>query len=129
NFLAWFITFNFINISWVFFRAKEWEDAIKVIKGMLGLSGVMLPNKFRELLQISDRYEIMFGDIYINFYGNSEILMWIILAFCLVLFFKNSNQLMSQFKMNNRMTIFIAFILSIGLMNISKTSEFLYFNF
>ena len=129
NFLAWFITFNFINISWVFFRAKEWEDAIKVIKGMLGLSGVMLPNKFRELLQISDRYEIMFGDIYINFYGNSEILMWIILAFCLVLFFKNSNQLMSQFKTNNRMTIFIAFILSIGLMNISKTSEFLYFNF
>jgi len=71
----------------------------------------------------------MFGDIYINFYGNSEILMWIILAFCLVLFFKNSNQLMSQFKMSNRMTIFIAFILSIGLMNISKTSEFLYFNF
>ena len=29
---AWFITFNFINISWVFFRAREWEDAIKVTK-------------------------------------------------------------------------------------------------
>ncbi|MDH4945508.1 MBOAT family protein, partial [Sulfurimonas sp. C5] len=29
--LAWFITFNFINIAWVFFRAKEWDDAIKVL--------------------------------------------------------------------------------------------------
>lgn len=32
--LAWFITFNFINIAWVFFRAKEWDDAIKVLKAM-----------------------------------------------------------------------------------------------
>ncbi|HIP44808.1 MAG TPA: MBOAT family protein, partial [Sulfurospirillum arcachonense] len=38
--LAWFITFNFVNISWVFFRAKEWEDAIKVLKGMFGFTGV-----------------------------------------------------------------------------------------
>ncbi len=37
--LAWVITFNFINISWVFFRAKEWDDALKVISGMFGLSG------------------------------------------------------------------------------------------
>jgi len=129
RFLAWFITFNFINISWVFFRAREWEDAIKVIKGMLGLSGVMLPNIFRELLQFNDASGIKFGDIYTNFYGDSDMLVWIILGFFLVLFFNNSNQMLSQFKMSNKMLIFIAFTLSIGLMNISKTSEFLYFNF
>ncbi len=32
--LAWFVMFNFINISWVFFRAKTWHDAMKVISGM-----------------------------------------------------------------------------------------------
>jgi D-alanyl-lipoteichoic acid acyltransferase DltB (MBOAT superfamily) len=32
--LAWFITFNFINIAWVFFRAVNFESAIKVLKGM-----------------------------------------------------------------------------------------------
>lgn len=32
--LAWFITFNFVNIAWVFFRAKEWDDALKVLDGM-----------------------------------------------------------------------------------------------
>ena len=32
--LAWFITFNFVNIAWVFFRAKEWSDALKVLRAM-----------------------------------------------------------------------------------------------
>lgn len=129
RFFAWFITFNFINISWVFFRAREWEDAIKVIKGMLGLSGIMLPNKFHELLQFNDVTGVKFGDIYANFYGDSDILVWIILGFFLVLFFNNSNQMLCKFKMNYKMLIFTAFTLSIALMNINKTSEFLYFNF
>lgn len=38
--LSWLITFNFINISWVFFRANEWKDAVKVLKGMLNLNTV-----------------------------------------------------------------------------------------
>ncbi|MBT3185711.1 MAG: MBOAT family protein, partial [Nitrospina sp.] len=41
KFVAWFLTFNFLNITWVFFRATSWEDAIKVLKGMMGLSGVV----------------------------------------------------------------------------------------
>ena len=36
KFLAWFITFNFVNVTWIFFRANEWNDAIKVLKGMTG---------------------------------------------------------------------------------------------
>ncbi len=43
--LAWFITFNFVNIAWVFFRAKEWEDAVKVLSGMLGLDGIVFAGK------------------------------------------------------------------------------------
>ncbi|MGB6019807.1 MAG: MBOAT family O-acyltransferase, partial [Sulfurimonadaceae bacterium] len=42
NILAWFITFNFINIAWVFFRAREWDDAIKVLTGMV--SGELVLN-------------------------------------------------------------------------------------
>ena len=47
--LAWFVTFNFINISWIFFRAEQWEDAIKVLKGMFGFSGVVLPSIFQNI--------------------------------------------------------------------------------
>ncbi|OHD94969.1 MAG: acetyltransferase, partial [Sulfuricurvum sp. RIFOXYD2_FULL_44_160] len=29
--LAWFITFNFINITWIFFRAKDWDAAKNIL--------------------------------------------------------------------------------------------------
>lgn len=37
--LAGIITFNFINITWVFFRAESVHDALNVIKAMVGLRG------------------------------------------------------------------------------------------
>ena len=43
--LSWFLTFNFINIAWVFFRAADWNSAVNVIKGMAGCNGIVLsPN-------------------------------------------------------------------------------------
>jgi len=38
---GWFITFNFIVISWVFFRAKEMKDAVRVLRAMAGMNGVV----------------------------------------------------------------------------------------
>lgn len=35
--LAWFLTFNFVNFSWIFFRAKDMESAMKVVEGMIGI--------------------------------------------------------------------------------------------
>ena len=42
RFVSWLITFNFINAAWVFFRAQTFSDAVKVLKGMAGLTGVIL---------------------------------------------------------------------------------------
>ncbi|MDR6918133.1 D-alanyl-lipoteichoic acid acyltransferase DltB (MBOAT superfamily) [Pseudomonas sp. 3296] len=33
--LAWFVTFMFVNITWVFFRAKTMDDAWRVLSGMV----------------------------------------------------------------------------------------------
>ncbi|MGG7447689.1 MBOAT family O-acyltransferase [Kosakonia oryzendophytica] len=37
--IAWLITFNFINVTWVFFRARDLDSAMKVLGGMIGLQG------------------------------------------------------------------------------------------
>ena len=37
---GWFITFLFINITWVFFRATSFHDASRVLAGMFGLNGL-----------------------------------------------------------------------------------------
>lgn len=40
--VCWLTTFVFVNFAWVFFRALDFASAMKVIKGMVGLSGLHL---------------------------------------------------------------------------------------
>jgi len=37
---AWLLTFSFVNITWVFFRAKNIDDALRVISGMVDISSM-----------------------------------------------------------------------------------------
>ena len=91
--LAWFITFNFINITWIFFRAKEWDDALKVLKGMFGLSGIVLPNFLLAKLEFLSKYGVGFGvGGFIEKGGDKSTFLFILFGFILVLLFKNSTK-------------------------------------
>jgi D-alanyl-lipoteichoic acid acyltransferase DltB (MBOAT superfamily) len=125
--VAWFITFNFINITWVFFRAKEMEDAFKVLGGMFGLGGVVLPNVLANKLSFLQNYGIEFGGFVENIGGDYFTPVWIIIGFILVLLFKNSIEF--NFK-TNKWYLFIHIIIAFtSLSLVNKVSEFLYFNF
>lgn len=126
--LAWFITFNFVNIAWVFFRAKEWDDAIKVLKAMFGMSGVVFSSKYAEKLSFLQEYGVEFGAWLPNIDGNKSG-TWIIVAFIIVLFFKNSMQLRESFKPNKWYLMFSVALMMYAISNMNKLSEFLYFNF
>jgi D-alanyl-lipoteichoic acid acyltransferase DltB (MBOAT superfamily) len=105
--LAWLITFNFVNIAWVFFRAKEWESAIKVLSGMFSLKNLDLNFNYLQILSI-------------------------LLGFAILLLFKNTmNIFRSNFKFNLvEMLLFInSMIVSILVISLGGSSEFLYFNF
>lgn len=39
--LAWLLTFLFVNVAWVFFRATSLESAMRVLRGMLDLPGAL----------------------------------------------------------------------------------------
>ncbi len=41
--LAWFLTFMFVNASWVFFRAKTMDDAVRVFAGMVDFRSALAP--------------------------------------------------------------------------------------
>ncbi len=128
--IAWFITFNFINVAWVFFRAETWADAIKVLRGMLGLNGVTLPNG-GILSAISSLSNIEF-EISKFFVNNSEIdksIYLILITFIIVVFAKNSVELRDRFKPNLLSGAAIIIMVVYTILNMSKISEFLYFNF
>lgn len=114
--LAWFITFMFVNITWVFFRAKTWKDVYKVLGAMFNLDEFKFPRT----------YGLMF-----SFKDSTIEISWIILLACIFMLFfiKNSNEQLEIFKPNNRLAWLIGVIFIIALMNMNKVSEFLYFNF
>ena len=105
--LAWLITFNFVNIAWVFFRAKEWDDAVKVLGGMVGL--------------YSSSINIFSGDI--------KLLIFLLIGMILVLFFKNSMKKLEDFQYNLKNMIIIILLFTYSILSFNKISEFLYFNF
>jgi D-alanyl-lipoteichoic acid acyltransferase DltB (MBOAT superfamily) len=108
--LAWFITFNFINIAWVFFRAKSFEDALRVLGGMFGFSGVA------------------------PYHG--EALWFIMIGFVITLFAYNVREMVEK-NILGRATFFVTVLLFVfallQMFNITissdRVSEFLYFNF
>ena len=109
--LAWLITFNFVNVAWVFFRAKEWDDAVRVLGAMFSLDNVV----------IALSLENISGDLFT--------ILWIIAGFILVLFFKNTVEKAKELKINYKTLFFTLFCLLAALLSVNKVSEFLYFNF
>ena len=128
--LAWFLTFNFINIAWVFFRAKEWKDAIKILHGMIDIDHFTLSKQFVHM----SKYKNPFSE-YIGLDTISYTLGLLMLGFIVILYFKNSNELSHRFnKMKNiplSWVLFSATILGFSfiIMMSNHHSEFLYFNF
>ncbi len=123
--VAWFITFNFINITWIFFRAKEWDDALRVLKAML-FGEFMLDYHWQEKLHFLG---VGFGPWLQNIYADKDIFGWLLFAIILTFFFKNSSELSKNFKPNKKYLLFTTLILAYSILDMNKVSEFLYFNF
>ncbi len=127
--LGWIITFNFVNIAWIFFRAKEWSDAIKVLKGMFGLSGVILPNALANKLESLSEYGVDFGGAFFAIHGDKFTPLWFVMGFILVLGFKNTMEIRDSYILSYKTIFLSALLFSYGVLSLNKISEFLYFNF
>lgn len=127
--VSWLITFNFINITWIFFRAKEWDDALKILKGMFGFTNIILYTKLENYLAFLTKYGIQFNELYQNIDGTSRTTNWVIIGFIIVLVFSNSNQLLDKWNASKKYLFFTALLFVLSLINLTKATEFLYFNF
>ncbi len=104
--LAWFVTFLFINITWVFFRAKDMSTALSVLKSMFVPLTGLKPTMF----------------------GTKTFVVFVIIS--LVVFgLKNSHERMQHWS-PKILSIVVAFgIFFVSFYMMSGFSEFLYFNF
>ncbi len=116
KYLSIFMTFFFINITWVFFRAPSIHRAFEILKSMIGLNGVnpLVINKLR-----------------FSFESGSIKLSLFLFAGCIILsfFMKNSMERLERFKTDKVHFIVILLLFIISILSINKVSEFLYFQF
>ena len=128
--IAWFITFNFINITWIFFRAENIDSAKNVLKGMFNISNFSIP--INVLDKISMWLNFPFHKyIPYNFQNSNVSLFFIFFAFILVLVFKNTSHVYRESLINIKLAIFASIVFAISIIkSIYSSSEvFLYFNF
>jgi len=129
---AWLITFNFLNAAWVFFRASSIGDALRILKGMAGLNGVLVsPNLAGSAFwQKMTALGVQFGHwrAHLPEVEPMEYFLCILLI-PVVLFLKNSNYYLGQFVPTWKNATWTALMLTLGLLLLNRTSSFLYFNF
>jgi hypothetical protein len=126
---AWFITFNFINISWIFFRAKEWDDAIKVLGSMFGFGGVVLSHKMEKNWSYLAEYGVEFGNWMVEIGGGNKMRNYILVVFFIILFCKNSMQKLDNFQLNYKYLFSTITLFVFSILSLQEATEFLYFNF
>lgn len=131
NLVAWFVTFNFVNIAWVVFRAPDLNIAYEFICIMLGSKGYLqidseLVNVLGMLLNTS--YSFPFVQSSVSYMAIPAVLLTMLLTLIL----KNSHNLVLESNVQKiRYVVFFGFIfgLSVSSMLASSSSVFLYFNF
>ena len=130
--LAWFLTFNFINMAWVFFRARDWDNALNVLKGMTGQNGILVSSNLAgsPVWQKLTVIGIRFGPWRENLPPMDSIMYFLcVLLIPLVLLAKNSNQLLLKFLPGWKTALAVSLMMLVGLLLLNKTSSFLYFTF
>jgi D-alanyl-lipoteichoic acid acyltransferase DltB (MBOAT superfamily) len=126
--LSWFITFNFVNVTWVFFRADSFDDALKVLRGMFA-GPIVLPAALQSKLGFLSDWGVHFGS-YLEAVGAGMYdVVKLFLALSILLVAKNSIQMTFETRMTYTKVAYSAVLFLVSVLSMNRISEFIYFNF
>ncbi len=135
HWLAWLITFSFVSVAWVFFRADNLYNAVEMLKGMIGLHGVSTPAAFHALKVLW--HEGSGGSI--NYLEWLSLLVSTIpddvrmlaISILIVVGMPNSMQWLARMKANWESAVVTAILLgfSISILSFGHVAQFIYFSF
>jgi D-alanyl-lipoteichoic acid acyltransferase DltB (MBOAT superfamily) len=146
--LAWAVTFLAVVVGWVFFRAVTLDGALELLRGMAGLNGIDLPNALYVRLQ--PLHGIFDGlGIGASLGGGRDFVMtwlWVATLFLISVVMPNTQEIMSRatpalefdaaavktrllWQPNRRWAVATSVIGVVGILALTRVSEFLYFQF
>jgi alginate O-acetyltransferase complex protein AlgI len=136
--LAWFITFNFVNLSWVFFRAKTWQEAVAIIHALFNFKALVISKLAADLL--NSALHLPFYDFVGSehpFLFSLQTGLWFIVGFFIVIKLQNSIEIAEKKEFKISQALFVSFSLIVfhfiavheRIDTQDGQSPFLYFNF
>ncbi len=119
--LNWLLTFNAVNIAWIFFRAASFNDAVNILTAMFDMNKFAYPySKFLA------KYFSVFGNKESTLIITDNLLMLIGFVVLSVLVFKKEN--IEKFSVYITATI-MTVIFFYTVLKLSSVTTFLYFQF
>ncbi|MDC1206875.1 MBOAT family protein, partial [Akkermansiaceae bacterium] len=129
SFAAWGLTFVFVNVAWVFFRAEDPIVAMRVLGAMFGFEGISFPikavDKLPLLAGIGHAGEYFMAGINDKFLA----MAWLGGIFWTAVFLPNTMTLTSKFSRQRRFLILAVICFVTAFVHLDRLSEFLYFQF
>lgn len=110
NILGWFLTFNFVNIVWIFFRSKDLKSSF-----------IMIGNLFN--------YSTMYNMESLKLVGGLPYIIILLVVIIFVFTLKNSKVILTSFNNYKYIGLLTGALLCVCLLSLDKVSEFIYFNF
>lgn len=128
--ISWCITFLFINIAWVFFRADSIHQAISLFKQILMFNFTPITGDMIHVFGFDGFLYAceQIGEAGILLKTIAPYAMVVVIA-CILLFCKNTNERIQDFKPTTRNAVACAILLFCSIISLSGVSTFLYFNF
>lgn len=132
--LAWFLTFQFLNLTWVIFRAETFKDAMNVFKSMFSFAGSLV-DQFIKFISTPGGFLSRFG---LEFHSlpfapgnNFRAVVLIVISFVIVLWMKNSNRWFTDKIHPVKTAVWSGFFIFISLLSLffEVSTTFIYFRF
>jgi len=124
----WLITFSFVNVAWVFFRAETIPQALKLLKALVSWN-FTFDNTFIEMFRLAELKKVLSVFRIEDMYPPFLITGFFVVAFVLILGCENAYEKMKKFKPTVWNMLITLFLFTWSVFSFAGISEFLYFNF
>jgi len=121
KFVNWLLTFNAVNLAWIFFRANSFESAMSIVKAMFDINRFVVPysyglGKYIDIFKHGSKLLLSSRDI-------------VFIVGCLVIAIIALDKKYVE-KINvNVSAVVISLLLLYSILSMGQVTEFLYFQF
>jgi len=135
------VTFVAVLVAWVFFRSHSFENALMVLKGMIGWNGILLDYRLEKWLQpLTGFLPLRFGVAEFGFTG----MAWLLVLLPVIFWMPNTQEIMFRarpaleqpdavpkfgWSPARGWAVVAGLVLGAALLLMGHVSEFLYFQF